>query len=120
MPMKSPVLVLLSVVACCLISACAHRDARNTVQLSGIYIEEFERREFISCDGGTRYWVDNPNQVRGVAKQAQAKGMALQIAAVVSRGEAFGHNFGYDLSIRIDNAKAAGNSSTCQIMEVQR
>lgn len=100
------------------LTSCASNEPKDAVAIRGVFLEEFERTEFISCDGSTRYWVENPKAVRVLAASARAAGKAIEVYAYVSQGAPSGHNLGYDLSILIDRAKEAGDSSTCQIMDV--
>lgn len=103
------ILLLVPVISCASSTGSAHEPL---VTLTGHYIGEFERQEFISCDPdkGKRFWVENPERV-GDMKSSTSRPALITIQAVVKSEGMYGHLGAYADAVDIKSAaKAKGKS----------
>lgn len=83
--------------------------------IRGVYIEEFERQELISCDG-MRFWVSNPSKVRVFGKLALSRDKPVEVIAVTAAASSFAKLAGYDREVFIMSATVSDSDANCDVI----
>lgn len=113
--MRAIYIFLLALLMCGCAAGARQAAFRHEI-LRGVYIEEFKRQEFMTCDG-LRLLLADAFLLQNFAKDNPNKNGPIEVEAVLSKSNSYAQLNGYYAEAKVISVKISDKNTPCDVLQ---